>query len=246
MKLIINADDFGYSSSINETTVNAMKNGLISSTSLLVNMSGFEEAVELSKSKEFIGRVGIHLNLFEGEPLTKEIQKHSLFCDANGHFHGKKIQFHAPLFVNSKIIYNELNAQIEKALNAGIRPTHLDSHANRHANYFIGNIVIKLAKKFDIQSIRINDNVFQRKNLLSKLMVKFYNFRLKVYGIKCADYLGTIPEVAAALPKLSGIVEVIAHPINKNGAVSDLEYEGDLSELLSPFQKIEKISYGQL
>jgi len=246
MKIIINADDFGYSSEVNRAIVEALKNGLISSTTMLVNMPGFEEATELSKTKEFKDRIGIHLNLFEGRPLTKEMQKCKIFCDENGIYHGKKIQFFAPLKVKSGIIYNELHAQIEKAINAGIQPTHLDSHAHRHTNYLIGSMVIKLAKCFNIPSIRIHPNLNKRRNRLSKMMVVLYNRRLKRHGIKCSDFLGNIPEVTSDLPKLKGIVELIIHPVYKNQELSDLEYPGKLIQLIQPALKFKQITYKQL
>lgn len=246
MKIIINADDFGYSSDVNKAIEHAMKIGLISSTTMLVNMSGFEEGILLAKSEDFIERVGIHLNLFEGAPLTKEIQNCPIFCDKNGIFHGKKIRFYDPLIMKSSIIYNELFAQIDKAVKSGIRPTHLDSHAHRHTNYFIGNIVIKLAKQFNIPSIRIHPNLNKRKNILSKMMVTIYNVRLTKHGIKCVDYVGSIPEIKSTLPKLKGIIEVIAHPVYKNGTILDSEYNSEITQLLSPFEEFEKITYAEL
>lgn len=256
MKLIINADDFGYSSNVNRAIEKALKSGLISSTSILVNMPGFDEAVTMAKNESFIGRVGIHLNLFEGKPLTKEMQKCSLFCDENGIFHGKidengiyqgkKLGIFAPLKIKSSIIFNELAAQIDKAINAGILPTHLDSHGQIHTNYFIGRIVIKLAKKYNITSIRINSNVYKRKRKISPIMVRLYNLRLKMHGIKCVNYLGNIPTIALALNKLSGIVEVIVHPGYRNGILVDFEWDEEFTHLLAPFLDFEKINYAEL
>lgn len=254
--MIINADDFGYSSDRNLAIENAFKDGLISSTSLLVNMPGFEEAVALAKTKYFIGRVGIHLNLFEGIALTREMRECELFCDENGAFHGqidengiyrgKKLGSTDPLKIKSGIIYNELSAQIEKALSAGIVPTHLDSHGQIHTNYFIGRIIIKLAKKYNIPAIRISSNLYKRNSKISSMATYAYNFRLKAHGIKCVDYLGNIPIITSHLSKLSGVVELIVHPVYRNGTLVDSEWEGGLSNLMAPFQKIEKISYAEL
>ena len=246
MKIIINADDFGYSSDVNSTIEKVIKNGLITSTSILSNMPGFEEAAVMAKTKDLIDRVGVHLNLFEGKPITKEMQECRVFCDEKGTFQKYRIKFLDPLKIKSGIIYNELSAQIDKVLSTGIKPTHLDSHGNLHANYFIGRIVIKLAKQYNIPSIRINRNVHRRRSQLAKMKIELYNLRLKWHGIKCSDYLGNIPDVTSALPELNGIVEVIAHPVSKNGSILDSEYEGELTHLLSPFQEFEKISYAKL
>lgn len=256
MRFIINADDFGYSSKVNKAIQHAIKEGLISSTTILVNMPFFEEAVALAKRENFIDRVGIHLNLFEGKPLTREMQECRLFCDEhknfqgekdeNGVFQGKKRNIFDPLRMDSSIIYNELSAQIEKALDAGIRPTHLDSHGQLHTNFFIGNIVINLAIKYNISSIRINSNLRKRKNVFSEFEIMLYNMRIKRHGIKCVNYVGTIPEVTSRLPKLTGTVEIIVHPIFKNGTIEDAEFKQDLFQLLSPFREQVKISYAEL
>lgn len=256
MRIIINADDFGYSTEVNSAIKKALQEGVISSTTMLVNMEGFEEAVAMAHTKDFKNRVGIHLNLFEGKPLTKEMKECRLFCneygtfygekDMNGTYIGKRIRFFDPIIINQDIIYNELHAQITKAINAGINPTHLDSHAHRHTNYFIGRIVIKLAKHFRIPSIRINNNVRKTNKIFSKPLIILYNRRLKWNGIKCVDYIGTIPEITMALPKLKGVVEIIAHPILKDGASLDSEYKSDIISLLAPFKTIEKIGYADL
>ena len=78
---IINADDFGMNSEANKAIIHSLKNGICSSTTLISNMSGFEEAVSLIKENNLNNRVGIHLNLTEGVPLTKGILKSPLFCD---------------------------------------------------------------------------------------------------------------------------------------------------------------------
>lgn len=246
MKIIINADDFGYSAGTNHGIERALERGLISSTTMLPNMSGFEEAVILAKQQKFNGRVGIHLNLFEGRPLTEEMRACKIFCDNNGNFHGKKIKFYAPLLINSKIIYNELFAQITKLINAGIKPTHLDSHGHIHTNFFIGNIVIKLAKQFNISSIRISSNLRRKKNIIRPIEIFAYNNRLRRNGIKCVDYIGTIPEIIAALPELKGIIEIIAHPVCKGTTLVDSELKGDLAILLDRFRTVQKISYSEL
>ncbi len=255
MKIIINADDFGYSSKMNHTISQAMKENLISSTTLLVNMPGFDEAAEMAKNKDFINRVGIHLNLFEGEPLTRAMQKCSQFCNKDGIYHGKyenevfegkKIQFLDPLKINSKIIYDELYAQIDKVIRKGIKPTHLDSHANRHTNYFIGNILIKLAKQFDIPSIRINRNLRPNVDIFHKTVVNIYNKRLKKRGIKCVDYFGTIPDVSSILHSLNGSIEIVVHTVLEDDTIMDYDFETKTTYSLAQFQKYKKVSYKHL
>lgn len=49
-KVIFNSDDFGYSYGVNYGIVDAYQRGILTSTTLMANMPGFEHAVKLKKS----------------------------------------------------------------------------------------------------------------------------------------------------------------------------------------------------
>ena len=69
--LIVNADDFGLSRSINEGILEAHRDGIVNSASLMVNMPGFEDALaRLSEHPRLA--VGVHVNLLRGEPMCGE------------------------------------------------------------------------------------------------------------------------------------------------------------------------------
>src|SRR3954464_1608282 len=71
-RLIVNADDFGRSRSINEAVIRAHKEGILTTASLMVNEPAFEEAVKLAKANPALG-VGLHLTLLCGHSaLTSE------------------------------------------------------------------------------------------------------------------------------------------------------------------------------
>ena len=74
-RIIINADDFGYSISINKAILEAFKNNIISTTTLLANMPGFDDACEIAQRENLTDKIGIHFNLSEGEPLTEPIKR---------------------------------------------------------------------------------------------------------------------------------------------------------------------------
>src|SRR5256885_1023189 len=64
-RLIVNADDFGRSPSINEAVIRAHQEGILTTASLMVNEPAFEEAVKLAKATPRLG-VGLHLTLLCG------------------------------------------------------------------------------------------------------------------------------------------------------------------------------------
>src|SRR5271170_6700937 len=64
-RLIVNADDFGRSHSINEAVIRAHRAGILTSASLMVSENGFDEAAKLAKENPKLG-VGLHLTLLQG------------------------------------------------------------------------------------------------------------------------------------------------------------------------------------
>src|SRR5690349_10998590 len=64
-RLIVNADDFGASRSINEAVIRAHREGILTTASLMVNEPACGEAVELAKQNPRLG-VGLHLTLLMG------------------------------------------------------------------------------------------------------------------------------------------------------------------------------------
>src|SRR5271154_6957886 len=65
-RLIVNADDFGLSKSVNAAVIRAHREGVLTSASLMVNENGFDEAVKLAKENPKLG-VGLHLTLLCGK-----------------------------------------------------------------------------------------------------------------------------------------------------------------------------------
>src|SRR5271156_6231907 len=67
-RLIINADDFGRSASINQAVIRAHREGILTTASLMVNEPAFDDAVTLAKEHPRLG-VGLHLTLLCGHAV---------------------------------------------------------------------------------------------------------------------------------------------------------------------------------
>lgn len=153
MKLILNADDFGLSPSINKGIVDCFKEGLISSTTIMMNTPYTDEAIQLAKEHN-IKNIGIHLNLTYGKSVLPASEVPSL-VDENGVFHYVCMLGYYTQYLDAK---KELRAQIEKFLATGLTPTHLDHH-----HYFneIPNILkayLELAKEYNLPVRSMDDN----------------------------------------------------------------------------------------
>ena len=128
--LIIHADDAGLCQAENQATMEALRNGSVNSCSIMPPCPWFYDMVEFAKNNpEF--DCGIHLTLtsewatYKWGPVAPMEKVRSL-VDKNGFFHAKRNDFIENCSL--KEIRIELRAQIEKALDFGLRPTHLDCH----------------------------------------------------------------------------------------------------------------------
>ena len=142
MKLIINADDFGRTRGINYGIVEAMKNGVLSSTTIMMNMPYAEHAVNLAK-KEGITSIGVHLTFIE-----KSLSLGKTLVNKDGIF--KK---YPELMEEADVeeIKTEMRVQIDKLINMGINPTHLDGHHHVHLySLKMAEAVFAVAGEYDL------------------------------------------------------------------------------------------------
>lgn len=167
-KLIINADDFGFSKAVNYAIVDAHKDGILTSTTLMVNTPAFKHAVELAKINQDLG-IGIHLVLTFSKPLIENVKS---LVDDNGNFYKAFVYSQENIQVDESELYNEWDAQINKAIDAGIKPTHLDAH--QHSNTFSDThlkVFLDLANKYDLP---VRNNFNYSKELYPKVVTTEY------------------------------------------------------------------------
>lgn len=144
-RLIINADDFGFTCDVNAGIVHAHREGVLTSTTLMATGDAFEDAVRLARETPSLD-IGCHLVLIQGHALTTGQR----FPDTPGEVVKGSFKVRGRLNV-----YEELRAQIRKIIDAGIRPTHLDSHKHSHIFPPIFRVVVQLAQEFGIPYVRL-------------------------------------------------------------------------------------------
>jgi len=173
--LIVNADEFGLTRSVSEGIIYAFKNGIVTNTTLMVNMPSSEHAFDIIRKNPDL-KVGIHLNLSDGKPVLESDSVKTLI-DEDGNFLalGKLLARVVTGKVSYLEIENEVRAQIKKAIDNGINITHLDSHRHFHMYPAILRRIIKVAKEFSINKIRYsyeNSSLGLMDNLLKFTFVK--------------------------------------------------------------------------
>ena len=248
-QLIINADDFGLTEGINKGIIRCYQEGILRSTSLLPNSFAFENAVQLAKENQGLG-IGVHLCLVEERPVLAREEIPSLVGE-NGCFPKNYIKFLIK-FCLKKIklldIEKEFDAQIKKVLCAQIRPTHLDSHQHIHMIPSIFDIVLKLAKKYDIKSIRlVQSGEFYRYHLFLCFLTSHNKRKLKESNMSYPDYfLGfdnrgnlNYSILSRWLSNLNfGTTEIMCHPGHRSTTDSyshwNYHWEEEMSMLTRP------------
>ena len=228
-KLIINADDFGISKETNLAIKQGFDTGIITSTSLIVNLESFEHAIfDILPYCNSLD-VGFHFNIIEGKSLTNQ----PLLCDENGFFNNKYGQLIIKSFNKEflKQVEIEFRAQIEKAL-SHTKISHIDSHVHTHAIPNIFKLVSKLAKEYNIPFIRTQKEIpyivwkksFNTKfivNIIKNILLNTFTLANKTtktnnYFIGVL-YTGFMDEEAilkglSKIKKDNTITEVIFHP----------------------------------
>ncbi|MBU5455846.1 chitin disaccharide deacetylase [Caproiciproducens sp. MSJ-32] len=146
MKLIVNADDFGFSKAVNYGIIEAHKTGIITSTTIMAGMPAFDHAVELLKENPELG-CGVHLTLSAYKPVLKT---HKTIVDEEGNFDRKLLTKQDFNKIDLNEVFGEFCAQIEKVRSKGINITHLDSHHHVHTFEFLKPVIEEILKKYKL------------------------------------------------------------------------------------------------
>lgn len=139
---MVNADDFGFTPDVNQGIVEAHRRGILTATTLMANGDAFEDAVRLAGETPTLD-IGCHLvliggrSLVSGKPLPETVP-----------------QLMAALARRAIRPYEELREQIIRIEDAGLRPTHLDSHKHTHLAPPVLDAVARLGEEFEIRWVR--------------------------------------------------------------------------------------------
>lgn len=155
-QLLVNADDFGLTEGITDGIIEAHQRGIVTSTSIIAGGEAFDHAVKQSFDNKSLG-IGVHLTLVEERAVSDPRDVPTLVY-ANGKLPRSYRELLSGLIlgrIKSEHVERELRAQVVKCLNAGLKPTHLDSHQHVHTLPRILRIVIRIAEEFNILGLRL-------------------------------------------------------------------------------------------
>jgi hopanoid biosynthesis associated protein HpnK len=171
-RLIVTADDFGLTQSVNAAIVLAHREGVVTSASIMANGLAFESAASLAKSNPELD-VGLHLNLTEGSPASHPSDVPTL---ATSHEFRYNNPLHLALAVTrGKVrlsdMEREIRSQLERALDAGLRISHIDGHKHVHGIPAVLRILDRILPEYGIKAIR---QLVERAPRLRRLLFRNY------------------------------------------------------------------------
>jgi predicted glycoside hydrolase/deacetylase ChbG (UPF0249 family) len=142
-QLIVNADDFGFTHDVNLGIVEAHNRGVLTAATLMANGYAFDHAVHLAREHSELD-VGCHLVLVGGSSVARTGDP--LPSTLNGLLQAICLRRVRP--------YEELRAQVNRILDAGVRPRHLDTHKHTHLFPPVLDAVARLSEEFRIPWVR--------------------------------------------------------------------------------------------
>lgn len=190
---------------MNAGILEAHQEGVLTSTTLMANGAAFDDAVKLAADTPSLD-VGCHLVLVQGRSTLTGWQMPETLSQL------------VPMVVMGKLdAYAEFAAQIEKILNAGIKPSHLDTHKHTHLLPKVFRAVVRLAREYSIPYIRLPVDTTLP---MAKAIRRYYD-RMRSPEVMTTDhFIGfrltgslTVDTFANALMRLpEGRTEFMCHP----------------------------------
>lgn len=238
MPITVNADDFGISQEVNRAIEEAFAKGLINRTTLMVNMPYADEAMEIAREKGFLDRVGLHVNLTAGKPLTSSIATNPVMCNENGEFTADFARNMKTRFFldgkSSKDVADEVTAQLIEYERLEGSLWHVDSHHHVHTDPSIWKVIRSVVKSFPVSSIRLGRNMYKGGNPLMHLFKILLNSSIRRRCNVREDYFGSMEDFKNWTCNMSDDevnkfiqdrnIEVMVHPMyDASGRLTDSE-----------------------
>ena len=155
-RLIVNADDFGLSPGVNRGILEAFERGILTSTTALVNLEHFADAAAEARRLPALP-VGVHLTLLWGRPVSEPSSVPSL-VDRQGSFPTGLGTLAARALTGrlaAREIEAEFRAQVRRFLDAGLVPTHVDTHKHVHCLPVVFEALLAVAQEFGVERVRL-------------------------------------------------------------------------------------------
>ena len=250
-QLIVNADDYGTNHARNRGICEAAREGIVTSTSVIAGSITRGDPVHDLRAS-FGTRIGIHLNLTLGAPLSRRAKT---IANASGAFWEKKTVWQKALHGDFDLneVEDEFAAQFDYLLKLGIAPDHVDGNNHIHVFPGIAEVTARIARSFGVTWVRLPLESFSgwheyvRRNSRKKSFIgRLSGQAAQVFagaGLRFTEWFAGIQfPVVSKLESLRafvanlphGTTELMCHPGYRDpqaGGFSSAERERELSVL---------------
>jgi len=224
--LIVNADDYGLTEAVSEGILRGHRDGVITSTSVLVLAPAFERAAKRLAGADGLG-VGVHLALVGEDPPLLSPREIPSLVDRNGRLPVSWKVFLARCTagrIDSADVRRELNAQLDAVSAHDIVVTHLDSHQHLHLWPLVRQVVLDLAVERGIGALRVPRSATAMPGLGVNRLAAELAHRATARGLAFPGHAAGVDEagrmdvatIEGALTRLArtdaAAVELSAHP----------------------------------
>ena len=168
-RLIVNADDFGLSHSVNEAVLRAHRDGILTSASLMVNEPGLDEAVKLTKENPRLG-VGLHLTLLMGHSALSPKEIPGL-VNERGEFSNRPATTGMNYFFKRGLrdqLRAEIHAQFKRFRATGLKLDHVNGHLHMHLHPVVFSILMEDCGQLGISHLRLTRDCFARSRRMAR------------------------------------------------------------------------------
>lgn len=237
-QLVVTADDLGLHERMNEGSIRAHREGIVTAVSLVANGRAFDHAVELLRDEPSLDP-GVHLTFVEEVPLSP-LQEVASLVDARGTFlPGFRSFSFRYLYggVNLAELELELRRQIERVMETGLAVRHLNSHQHLHLFPRVFELVVALAEEFRIPNVRMPEDYPRTSDhdvrAISIRILSAMSGRARqrwkgrtpiamndrAMGILQAGHL-TASRLLGLLDSVEGVTELVTHPGEETGEIA--------------------------
>ena len=135
-RLVVNADDFGFTRDVNRGIIEAHQQGILTATTLMATGAAYDDAVRLARENPTLD-MGCHLVLVGSPGLPNSVGALA-----------------RAIALRRIPIYETLAQQVRRILDSGVKPTHLDAHKHTHLLPPVLDAVARVSEEFGIPWVR--------------------------------------------------------------------------------------------
>ncbi len=267
-RLIITADDFGLSLSVNKAIEEAHRQGYLTGTSLMVGAEAAADALERARRLPAL-KIGLHLVLVDG---SSTLPPHRIpdLVSRSGQFSPNLVRAGCSFFFRPRVrgqLEAEILAQFEAFRMTGLSLDHVNTHHHIHLHPTVSGLILKVGRDYGLTAMRLpyepalrswqaSGNGFLRRTGTSFLLspwVSLLRKRLRRAGVCSNDFLFGMNDSGRLSPGLMlrflkllppGVGEIYCHPGDGTGELETLTHPSVREALLA--SQIQTLSFGDL